>query len=75
MYSLEIVKSLPTWIDSNLLSINLLYQFAEILTRLIQLSPVSLNVTELCFQVIDLIASECFSEYAFSFYFNRYVFL
>ncbi|XP_012230547.1 serine/threonine-protein kinase ATR [Linepithema humile] len=62
MYSLEIVKSLPTWINSNLLPINSLYQFAEILTHLIQLSPVSLSVTELCFQVIDFTASECFTH-------------
>lgn len=62
MYSLEIVKSFPTWINSNQFSISLVYQFAEVLTRLIQLLPISLNVNELCFQVIDFVASECLGK-------------
>ncbi|XP_020296818.1 serine/threonine-protein kinase ATR [Pseudomyrmex gracilis] len=61
-HSLEIVKSLPSWINSNQLSPCLLSQFAETLTRLIQLLPISHNVAELCFQVIELVASE-FSTY------------
>ncbi|KAG5348071.1 ATR kinase, partial [Acromyrmex charruanus] len=58
MYTLEIVKSLPTWINSDLLSIHMMSQFAETLIRLIQSSHVSLNTTDLCFQVIDFIALE-----------------
>lgn len=74
MYSLEIVKSLPTWINSDQLSIHMLSQFTETLTRLIQLSPVSLNTTDLCFQVIDFITSEFVSKYFLLFYFNLYLF-
>ncbi|XP_011699804.1 PREDICTED: serine/threonine-protein kinase ATR isoform X2 [Wasmannia auropunctata] len=58
MYTLEIVKSLPAWINSDQLSIHMLSQFTETLIRLIQLSHVSLNMTDLCFQTIDFIASE-----------------
>ncbi|XP_011329801.1 serine/threonine-protein kinase ATR isoform X3 [Ooceraea biroi] len=58
-YSLEIVKSLPAWINSFHLPAHLLSQFAETLTRLIQLLPVSFKVVELCFEVINFIASEC----------------
>lgn len=70
MYSLEIVKNLPTWINANQLSIHMLSQFAETLIRLIQLSHVSSETTDLCFQVIDFIASEFASEYFLLFYFN-----
>ncbi|KMQ96860.1 serine threonine-protein kinase atr-like protein [Lasius niger] len=56
-YSLEIVKSLPTWINSNQLPVHL-SQLAETWIHLIQLLPVSFNVMELCFQIIDFIASE-----------------
>lgn len=73
-YSLEIVKSLPTWINSDQVSIHKLSQFAETLTRLIQLSPVSFDTAELCFQVIDFIASEFVSKYFLLFYFNLYLF-
>lgn len=62
-YSLEIVKSVPTWINSSQLPICLLSQFAETLARLIQMSPVSLTVVELCFQVINLLASKFISAY------------
>ncbi|XP_025986385.1 serine/threonine-protein kinase ATR [Solenopsis invicta] len=58
MYSLEIVKSLPSWIRSDELSVHMLSQFAETLIRLIQLSRVSIYTTDLCFQVINLIAFE-----------------
>ncbi|XP_018347657.1 PREDICTED: serine/threonine-protein kinase ATR-like [Trachymyrmex septentrionalis] len=58
VYTLEIVKSLSTWINSDLLSIHMVSQFVETLIRLIQSSHVSLNTTDLCFQVIDFIALE-----------------
>ncbi|XP_071651380.1 serine/threonine-protein kinase ATR [Temnothorax longispinosus] len=57
-YSIEIVKSLPAWINAGQLPIHMLSQFAETLKRLIQALHVSSNVTDLCFQVIDFIASE-----------------
>ncbi|XP_025264576.1 serine/threonine-protein kinase ATR [Camponotus floridanus] len=56
-YSLEIAKSLPTWINSNQLSIHL-SQLAETWIHLIELLPVSFNVMELCFQIVDFISSE-----------------
>ncbi|XP_028046695.1 serine/threonine-protein kinase ATR isoform X2 [Monomorium pharaonis] len=58
MYSLEIVKSLPTWINSDQLSIHMLPQIAETLIRLIQLSHISIHIIDLCFQIINFIASE-----------------
>ncbi|KAL0107168.1 hypothetical protein PUN28_015590 [Cardiocondyla obscurior] len=58
VYTLEIVKSLPTWINADNLLIHKLPQFAETLIRIIQLSHVSLHITDLSFQVIDFIASE-----------------
>lgn len=75
MYTLEIVKSLPTWINSDLLSIHMMSQFAETLIRLIQSSHVSLNTTDLCFQVIDFIALEFVSKYCILFYFNLFKFV
>ncbi|XP_011875240.1 PREDICTED: serine/threonine-protein kinase ATR [Vollenhovia emeryi] len=58
MYGLEIVKSLPTWIDAGQLPVHMLSQFANTLKQLIKLSHVSVNIADLCFQVIDFIASE-----------------
>lgn len=69
-HSLEVVKSLPNWINSYHFSPCLLSQFAETLTRLIQLLPISHNVAELCFRVIDFVASELSSEYFFLFDFT-----
>lgn len=71
-YSLEIVKSLPTWINSNQLVIHL-SQLVETWVHLIELLPVSFNVMELCFQIIDFIASEFVSEYFLLFYLNLYL--
>lgn len=71
-YSLEIVKNLPTWINSNQLSIHL-SQLVETWIHLIELLPVSFNVMELCFQIIDFIASEFVSEYFLLFYLNLYL--
>lgn len=73
-YSLEIVKSLPTWINSNQLPVHL-SQLAETWIHLIQLLPVSFNVMELCFQIIDFIASEFVSEYFLLLYLNLYAYL
>lgn len=70
MYSLELVKSLPTWISGDHLPIHMLSQFAETLIRLIQLSRVSINMTDLCFQIIDFIASEFVSKYLLLLYFS-----
>ncbi|XP_025157159.1 serine/threonine-protein kinase ATR [Harpegnathos saltator] len=56
-YSLEIIKNVSTWINLGQLPVHALSQFAEMLTCLIQTSPVLLNVIELCFQVIELLAS------------------
>jgi len=70
-YSLEIAKSLPTWINSNQLSIHL-SQLAETWIHLIELLPVSFNVMELCLQIIDFISSEFVSEYFLLFYLNLY---
>lgn len=71
-YSLEIVKNLPTWINSNQLSIHL-SQLVETWIHLIELLPVSFNVMELCFQIIDFIVSEFVSEYFLLFYLNLYL--
>lgn len=71
-YSLEIVKSLPTWINSNQLLIHL-SQLVETWIHLIELLPISFNVMELCFQIIDFIASEFVSEYFLLFYLNLYL--
>jgi hypothetical protein len=59
-YSLEIVKSLPAWTNTFRLPMHLLSQFVETLTRLTQLLPVSFNVIELCFEIINLVASGFF---------------
>jgi len=59
-YSLEIVKSLPTWTNTFRLPMHLLSQFVETLTHLIQLLPVSFDVMTLCFEIINLIASGFF---------------
>jgi len=74
MYTLEIVKSFPAWINSDQLSIHMLSQFVETLIRLIQLSHVSFNTTVLCFQVIDFIASEFVSKYFFIIIIFIYIF-
>ncbi|KAL6262489.1 hypothetical protein P5V15_007574 [Pogonomyrmex californicus] len=58
MYSLEIVKNLPSWINLETLPAYKLLQFVKTLIHLIQLSPISLNITDLCFQVIDFISAE-----------------
>lgn len=57
------VKSIPPWIHTSQLSVHLLTQFTETLTHLIQISPVSFAVVELCFQIIDLMASELISKW------------
>lgn len=61
-YSIEIIKSISTWINLGQLSIHAFLQFIETITRLIREAPVLLNVVELCFQVIELVAFE-FCEY------------
>ncbi|XP_014472413.1 PREDICTED: serine/threonine-protein kinase ATR-like isoform X2 [Dinoponera quadriceps] len=62
-YSLEMIKSASTWTNLGQLSTHALSRFTETLTRLIQASPVLLNVVELCFQVIELVVSEFIREY------------
>ncbi|XP_032688955.1 serine/threonine-protein kinase ATR isoform X2 [Odontomachus brunneus] len=57
-YSLEIIKSISTWINLGQLQIHAFSQFIETITRLIREAPVLFNVAELCFQIIELVASE-----------------
>ncbi|KAG7210316.1 hypothetical protein KM043_011857 [Ampulex compressa] len=62
LYTIEIVKTIPTWLSSAQLSINKLSHYVEIITRFVLLSTASSNLTDLCLQIIAFIAQELTSH-------------
>nr|XP_034192073.1 serine/threonine-protein kinase ATR [Osmia lignaria]XP_034192074.1 serine/threonine-protein kinase ATR [Osmia lignaria]XP_034192075.1 serine/threonine-protein kinase ATR [Osmia lignaria] len=58
LYTIEVIKGIPTWLNLNELSENQLRQFLWTLVQFIQFLPTFVNSIEVCFQIIDLTVYE-----------------